>query len=93
MGTLKLRQEKPEQYKRELIQFDHRVLWKRPKCGPWAIILKITNMEHVLDIFSVLCDQIELIPLFDVQASHDAILEYPQRVFWNEIFINFVKDL
>ena len=50
-------------------------------------------MEHVLDVFSVLGDRIELIPFCAVQASPDATLEYPQRVFWNEIFFNFVKDL
>ena len=50
-------------------------------------------MEHVLDVFSVLGDRIELIPFCTVQASPDATLEYQQRVFWNAKKFNFVKDL
>ena len=83
VGTLKLRQETPEKHKKELIQSDHQVPRKRPKRGPWTIILKIPNMEHFLDVFSVQGDRIELIPFCAVQASPDATLEYPQRGVWN----------
>ena len=51
MGTLNLRQESPEQLEKELIQSDQPVPRKRPKSGPWAIILNIPNIEHVLDVF------------------------------------------
>ena len=34
-------------------------------------------MEHVLDVFSVLGDRIELNPFGAVQASPDATLGYP----------------
>ena len=38
--------------------------------------------DHVLDVFLVLGDRIELIPFCAVQPSPDATLEYSQRVFF-----------
>ena len=75
VGTLNLRQETSERVQKELIQSDHPVPRKHPKSGPWTTILKIPNIEHVLDVFSGLGGPIKLIPFGAVRASHDASLE------------------
>ena len=92
VGTLKLRQETPEQHQKDLIQSDHPVPRKRPKRAPYWGFSKWWLTDHILDVFSGLGGRIELIPSWAVYTSPDASLEYPQRVFWNGKKIKFVKD-
>ena len=47
------------------------------------------NFQHVLDVFSKADGRIELIPFALSQASCDTSLDYPQRVFWRQIFFNY----
>ena len=82
----------PEQLVKELVQSHHPVLKKHPKSGPWAIILNISNNEHILYILSVMGGRIGLIPFGAVQASHAKSLEDPQRVFKNEFYKKFIQD-
>ena len=82
----------PEQLEKELVQSLHPVLKKHPKSGPWAIILNISNNEHILYILSVMGGRIGLIPFGAVQASHAKSLEDPQKVFRNEFKQKFIQD-
>ena len=73
---------------------DYPVPRKRPKSGPWVIILNIPNIEHVLDVFSVLSGRIELIPFGAVQVSPDTILNFPNFPKYRsiEIILNGIHN-
>ena len=52
---------------------------KTSKTCSVSIVLKMSNLFHVLDVFSGLCSRINLIPFPVFQASCDTSLEYPQQ--------------
>ena len=54
---------------------------------------KMAIFQQFLDIFSAQGDRINLWSFACYQASWDSSLEYPQRVFWNISFFEFLGDL
>ena len=76
MGTLNLCQKMPDKMQKELGDFEHSILRKRPKTG------KLVNFDHILDVFSKLSDLNDLNPFASCQASSDTSLEYPHGIVW-----------
>ena len=54
---------------------------KTSKTCSVSIVLKMSNLFHVLDVFSGLWRRINLIPFPVFQASRGTSLEYPQHIF------------
>ena len=83
----------PVSMQKESAQSDHPDLRKRPKTDDLTDIQNMSNIRHIMDVFSALSDPIKLIPFSLSQAFLDTSLEYPQHDFLRNSKNNFFNGL
>ena len=86
----------PDPLKNKSAQSDPREPREQPKCGSKTHLFQkranILKMDHVLDLFSALGDRIELISVWEGQASWDTSLDTQQQCNRSNLKIKFVTS-